>query len=274
MIPRAQITAWRASAPWPLDGQVEQDLVLSRALTATFARQSLRQALAFRGGTALHKLHFDPPGRYSEDLDLVQVEAGPIGPVLAELRDALDPWLGEPAWKQGPASAKLLYRFETTTLPVQRMRVKIEIDTREHFSVDGLQHVSFAVASPWHSAQELITTFTLEELLATKMRALFQRRKGRDLYDLWLGLTTLDPDEVHIIECLGEYLARTETAISRAEFEANMVGKLASSDFRADVIPLLRDPAGYDVDDAALLVHDRLIARLPDGPWKALGREK
>jgi hypothetical protein len=71
VIPRAQVTAWRASAPWPLDEQVEQDLILSRALTAIFARPSLRQALAFRGGTALHKLHFDPPGRYSEDLDLV-----------------------------------------------------------------------------------------------------------------------------------------------------------------------------------------------------------
>lgn len=150
------------------------------------------------------------------------------------------------------------------------MRVKIEINTREHFSVDGLQQVPFAVASRWHLADELITTFTLEELLATKMRALFQRRKGRDLYDLWLGLTTLDPDEAHIVDCLGEYLARTEISISRAEFEGNMVGKLASSDFRADVTPLLRDPAGYDVDAAASLVHDSLIARLPGEPWKGL----
>ncbi|MFA5844810.1 MAG: nucleotidyl transferase AbiEii/AbiGii toxin family protein [Coriobacteriia bacterium] len=270
MIPRAQITAWRASAPWPQDEQVEQDLILSRALTAIFGRPSLRHALAFRGGTALHKLHFDPPGRYSEDLDLVQVEAGPIGPVLGELREALDPWLGAPNWEQRPDSAKLLYRFETTALPVQRMRVKVEINTREHFSVDGLQHMPFAVSSPWHSADELVTTFTLEEMLATKMRALFQRRKGRDLYDLWLGLTTLDLNEAHIMECLGEYLARMETSISRAEFEANMVGKLASSDFRVDVIPLLRDPAGYDVDAAASLVHDQLIARLPGEPWKGL----
>lgn len=274
MIPRAQITAWRSQAPWSQDEQVEQDLILSRALTAIFGRPFLRQALAFRGGTALHKLHFDPPGRYSEDLDLVQVEAGPIGPVLAELREALDPWLGVPAWEQRSDSAKLLYRFETTTLPVQRMRVKVEIDTREHFSVDGLQHVPFIVESRWHSADELITTFTLEELLATKMRALFQRRKGRDLYDLWLGLTTLDPDEAHIVDCLGQYLARTDTSVSRAEFEANMVRKLASSDFRADVIPLLRDAAGYDVDVAALLVHDYLVARLPGEPWKALGREE
>jgi len=53
-----------------------------------------------------------------------------------------------------------------------------------------------------------------------------------------------------------------------------MVGKLASPDFRTDVIPLLRDPTGYDVDSAASLVHNRLITRLPGEPWKALGREK
>jgi predicted nucleotidyltransferase component of viral defense system len=240
-------------------------------LTVIFSRPSLREALAFRGGTALHKLHFDPAGRYSEDLDLVQVEAGPIGPVLADLREVLDPWLGEPAWRRGPASVKLLYRFETTPLPTRWMRVKIEINTREHFSVDGLQRVPFRVASPWHSADEPITTFTPEELLATKMRALFQRRKGRDLHDLWLGLTTLSPDEEHIVECLGEYLERGGLSVSRAEFEANMAGKLASGDFRTDVAPLLRDPAGYDIDAAAMLVHDRLIARLPGEPWKGVG---
>ena len=271
MIPRAHITAWRARAPWPLDEQVEQDLILSRGIAEVFARPSLQQALAFRGGTALHKLHFDPPGRYSEDLDFVQIEPGPIGPVLAELREALDPWLGVPAWKQGPASAKLIYRFETTSLPVQSMRVKVEINTREHFAVDGLQHVPFGVRSPWHTADVPVTTFTFEELLATKMRALYQRRKGRDLYDLWLGLTTLDPDEAHVVECLSEYLARGETSISRAEFEENMAAKLAFPDFRAEVLPLLRDPTGYEVDVAAELVHDRLIARLPGEPWKGLG---
>ena len=268
MIPRASITAWRAQAPWAGDEQVEQDLVLSRALTEIFARPRLQQALAFRGGTALHKLYFNPPGRYSEDLDFVQVEPGPIGHELSELREALDHWLGEPAWKQGPESAKLLYRFETTVLPVRPMRVKIEINTREHFSVDGLQRVPFSVKNPWHTSDGLVTTFTAEELLATKMRALFQRRKGRDLYDLWLALTTLAIDEAHIVECLREYLVRAGTRISRAEFEENMAAKLRSPDFRADVVPLLRDSAGYTVDSAAALVHDRLIVRLPGEPWK------
>lgn len=181
MIPRAFITAWRSQAPWPLDSQVEQDLVLSRALAEIFSRPVLANGLAFRGGTALHKLHFDPPGRYSEDLDFVQVEPGPIGPLLDELRTVLDSWLDEPRRALSGESVKLLYRFETTALPVERMRVKIEINTREHFSVHGLIRTPLQVANPWYESKAEITSFGLEELLATKMRALYQRKKGRDL---------------------------------------------------------------------------------------------
>ena len=82
MIPQADIIAWRRVAPWPDDAMVEQDLVLSRALVEIFSDAALAHGLALRGGTALHKLVLAPPSRYSEDLDFVQVEAGPIGAVL------------------------------------------------------------------------------------------------------------------------------------------------------------------------------------------------
>lgn len=72
MIPRAAITAWCPSAPWATDAQVEQDLVLSRAVVEIFSEPTLASALVFRGGTALHKLFLTPAARYSEDIDLVQ----------------------------------------------------------------------------------------------------------------------------------------------------------------------------------------------------------
>jgi predicted nucleotidyltransferase component of viral defense system len=76
VIPRDYITSWRAKVPWVQDFQVEQDLVISRALVEIYSKRDLSAALAFRGGTALHKLHMKPPARYSEDIDLVQVRAG------------------------------------------------------------------------------------------------------------------------------------------------------------------------------------------------------
>lgn len=139
MIPRAHVTGWRSKAPWPSDAQVEQDLVLSRALIELFANAEVARTMAFRGGTALHKLFLPHPGRYSEDLDLVQVSPGPIGPVLDAVRLVLDPWLGAPARKQSADGVTLAYRFESSGLPTQPMRLKIEINTREHGSEQGLQ---------------------------------------------------------------------------------------------------------------------------------------
>src|SRR5271170_7588516 len=97
MIPQANITAWRASAPWPDDAQVEQDLVLSRAVVELFSTPDLADAIALRGGTSLNKLFIDPPARYSEDIDLVQTKPGKIGPILDAIRDKLDSWLGKPS---------------------------------------------------------------------------------------------------------------------------------------------------------------------------------
>lgn len=86
MIPADFIAEWRAHARWSTDEQVEQDLALSRALVEIFADAELAASVSLRGGTALHKLHFVPARRYSEDIDLVQMQAGPIGATIDRIR--------------------------------------------------------------------------------------------------------------------------------------------------------------------------------------------
>ena len=142
MIPRDYITEWREQAPWVDDAQVEQDLVISRALIDIFSHETLRHALAFRCGTALFKLHL-PPARYSEDIDLVQAKAEPIGPVMSEIRKILDPWLGEPKRKQGRGRVTITYRFQSESVPATPLKLKIEINTREHFSVKEITSKTF-----------------------------------------------------------------------------------------------------------------------------------
>ncbi len=270
MIPRAHVTAWRASAPWPTDAQVEQDLVLSRALVEMFSNAAVARAVAFRGGTALHKIFLGSPGRYSEDIDLVQVDAGAIGPAVDAIRAVLDPWLDKPGRKQGHGRVTLLYRFESTSRPVQPMRLKVEINTREHFSVLGHHRRGFTVDNPWFSGSADIHTYQPEELLATKLRALYQRKKGRDLYDLWLALTSLALDDGQLVACFERYLEESDTRISRAEFEANLTAKLQTPAFLDDIAPLLPTGAQYDVVGAAVLVHERLIAKIRGEPWKGV----
>ena len=99
MIPRDYITEWRQHAPWISDAQVEQDLVISRALVEIYSCAELKDSFAFRGGTALYKLHL-PAVRYSEDIDLVQIKAEPAGPVGTQSkRSSIPGWGSRPTTK-------------------------------------------------------------------------------------------------------------------------------------------------------------------------------
>lgn len=180
MIPRAHITAWRAHAPWSTDAQVEQDLIISRAIVEVFSDPVLSGGVAFRGGTALHKLYLTPSTRYSEDIDLVQVEGGPIGDIMKALRQRLDPWLGAPKRKQSEGRMTMIYRFDSETPPITPLRLKVEVNTREHFSFFGFARKHFAIDSPWFQGSAELLTYELEELLATKLRALYQPSYDRD----------------------------------------------------------------------------------------------
>lgn len=240
---------------------VEQDLIISRCLVGLFGHPTLSGRLVFRGGTAIHKLFLSSPRRYSEDIDLVQIEAGPIGPVFDALRNVLTPLLGKPRRKQGPGVVTLTYRMASEIPPVMPMRLKVEINSREHFAVRGVRKRRFALASPWFTGACDIPTFDVHEMMATKLRALYQRRKGRDLFDLWLGLTEMGADGRQVVETFQKYMAFEGHTVSHAEFVANLEAKRLHPGFRADLGDLL--PVGFEYDDSdGFAVVEREIV-----PW-------
>jgi predicted nucleotidyltransferase component of viral defense system len=271
VIPRDFITEWRPHAPWVENLQVEQDLVISRALVELFTHPLIARSLAFRGGTALYKLHLHPPARYSEDIDLVQIAAAPIGPVLSAVRAVLDPWLGNAQWKQTAGRATLIYRFNSEDEPPYRLKLKVEINTREHFSVYGLRAASFTVTSRWFTGTASIATYQLDELLGTKLRALYQRKKGRDLFDLALPLKQGSVAPERIVEAFLRYMESEGEQVTRAVFEQNLAGKRADPVFAGDITPLLAHGHSWDMDSGIRTVLEALIARLPGEPWKGVG---
>lgn len=97
MIPQYSIQEWHEQVPWNTDTMVEQDLIICRALISIFSDEFLASQLAFRGGTALHKLYLQPQPRYSEDIDLVQITPGPIKPIMFRLGKS---WTGCPTGVQ------------------------------------------------------------------------------------------------------------------------------------------------------------------------------
>jgi len=271
MIPKAFITEWRAHAPWREDAQVEQDFVITRALVELYRVEEIALRLAFRGGTALYKLHLHPAARYSEDIDLVQVKAGPIGETLDVVRGVLDPWLGTPKRKLKEGRVNLEYRFDSEDSPPQKMRLKLETNTREHFTELGLVRTPVAIDSRWFSGVAAVTTFDVNELLGTKLRALYQRKKGRDLFDLWFALRHDIVDADSVLRCFDRYMREGGHAVTRAQFEANLHEKASDHDFRDDILPLLRPDIAWDFDEACAEVGRRIIALLPGDPWRGEG---
>ena len=268
MIPRDYVTEWRAAAPWVEDAQVEQDLVISRALVEMFSHPLLARSLAFRGGTALYKLYLSPAPRYSEDIDLVQMEAGPAGPVMDAIQATLNPWLGKPRWKQTRGRVTFRYSFESGGAPPVKMRLKVEINTREHVAVLGYTTRSFSVQSRWFERTTRIPTFELDELLATKLRALYQRKKGRDLFDLVVALGDGRCDPQRIVQTFRSYMKAEGSPITRAMFEQNLDGKLSDPDFGSDMSGLLAVGHEWDVIAAAGVVAEKLLSRLPGQAWQ------
>jgi len=262
VIPKADIVAWHQFVPWVTDAQVEQDLIISRALVAIFQSSFLAERLAFRGGTALHKFYFDIPRRYSEDIDLVQIIPAPIGQVIDTLQELLNGFLGAPRRKQTEQSVILTYRMEPEGPPVVRMRLKVEINTREHFAVEGYRKQPFAVQSRWFQGRCEITTYVLEEMLATKLRALYQRRKGRDLFDLWLGITEGKADAGKVIQIFKHYMENEGQTIDSIRYEKNLQEKMRHKGFLSDLNPLLPADATYNIQEAYAFIKNEIVDKL------------
>lgn len=215
----------------------------------------LGQELALRGGAGLHKLLLPEPLRYVEDLDYARTTRGPIGPILDAIREIA-------------GDLALHVNTDVGTLPRVRlrghpesgsgpMRMRIEIDTYETTPARPHRRLAYRVDSPWWSGRADVLTFQPEELVAAKLRTLLRRERGRDLFDVWVGLTRLGLDPGDVRECFapdgpdGDTVRRARRMLERRPGDAG---------FRADVLPLLVDPlVDYDIDAAATLVLDMLL---------------
>lgn len=263
MIPRPFIAKWQQHAPWKEFAQVEQDLIISRTLVEIFSDEFLRKNLAFRGGTALHKLYLHPAARYSEDIDLVQIKPGPIKPIMERIGEVVSFFEETRTTQVRGHGAKAVYRF-TSEYEEIRMRLKLEINCKEHFNILDWVDFPFEVASEWFSGKAEIKTYNINELLGTKLRALYQRSKGRDLFDLNYSRQNLVLDYEKIITCFKEYTSFTtgKRLPSKNEFLLNIEEKEVSAEFIGDMEALLRPEIKYNQSDAFNWLKTEIIERI------------
>jgi len=260
MIAQPYLEEWRTQTNWRTNEQVEQDLIISRAIVEIFSDDLLSNSLAFRGGTALHKLYVTPQVRYSEDIDLVQIKSEPINPIFKRIREKLS-FLGtKRTVKQNIHNNTMIYRFDTEIPPVVNMRLKVEINTREHLNILGLKEIPFEVNNTWFSRKCNVTGYPTEELLSTKLNALYSRKKGRDLFDLYWALTYLDFDIEKLLHCSKIHYENAGLKPPTAkQFIRNMEEKLGDTDFANDIFTVLKPNVEYNNLEAWELVRKKLI---------------
>ena len=264
MIPQAYITEWSNNVPWQTNEQVEQDLVICRTLVEIFSDDFLSSSLAFRGGTALHKLFLQPQPRYSEGIDLVQIRPEPIKETIQRLQKRLSFIDKNSVVDPRKHNNTLKFRFESEFPPVFPLKIKVEINCREHFTVLGYQKFPFEVKSSWFTGSCNITTYRLEELLGTKLRALYQRRKGRDLYDMYKALIQVpELDKQAILQCYQSYMEFVVSQLpTKKQFIQNMEAKMQDAEFLGDTAALIRPDEKYNQQEAFELVRTEIIERL------------
>lgn len=280
MIPitRQDILAHQAVVPWAAPYQVEQDLLLCRAMVALFEDAFLSRQIAMRGGTLLHKVHLAPTSRYSEDIDLVVVGDRPEDHVRRAIRRVLKDVLGNPkasVWDtlvlalrnavQPSRVLRMTYSLPSIIEPGRALGIVVEANVTERTPYRAVVEMPFGFPFRGGIIQARIKGYDIHEMLGTKMRAMFQRKRGRDLFDLYWALTKSSQpvDPAAIIESFQHYLQQEGTTAGRAEFIAILDGHLKDRGFCSDMEPLLRAGAHYDPQVAGDYIKANLLSRLP-----------
>ena len=177
----------------PAQYQVEQDLLLCQAMVALFEDAFLSSQVAMRGGTLLHKVHLAPPARYSEDIDLVVVGTRPAEHIRRAIRRVLTDVLGAPkasVWDtlklairntvKPSRVLRMTYSARSIIEPGRTLEIVVEANVTERKPHRSVVEMPFSFPFRDKFIQTRVKAFDIHEMLGTKMRAMLQRKRGRD----------------------------------------------------------------------------------------------
>ena len=118
----------------------------------------------------------------------------------------------------------------------------------------------FSVNTGWFKGSCNISTYHLEEMIGTKIRALYQRRKGRDLYDLYKALTLANLNIEQVLTCYHEYMKFVvDNPPTQKQYLQNMELKMKDNEFLGDTKVLLRPDESYYSEKAWETIKKELI---------------
>lgn len=181
-------------------GIIEKDYVLSKALMSLVGIDGFRNALVFKGGTALKKCYYSD-WRFSEDLDFTS-KAVLKKPDIMSIFEAATAQAGKVfgvplrviEYSQYPrtrgpilsAQLKIGYDGPLRKSSGQKNNIRVDIAFDEKIEMTPANRPLFRA---YHDdADTNVSVYALEEIVAEKLRSILQRGKSRDYYDVWLLL--------------------------------------------------------------------------------------
>jgi predicted nucleotidyltransferase component of viral defense system len=197
MIPQSEILA--ESARWGIQQQVvEKDYALGWLLAGIAQHPDLKDSWIFKGGTCLRKCYYET-FRFSEDLDFTVIQGGPYDPKhLTDIFQEISAWsiqqvgikleVDESSFrstrnKRGKPTLQAKIGFVGPQAKPTVPKVKIDITNDELLARSPVYKKIFHSYSDWPGSFE-VSAYSLEELAAEKIRALYERCRPRDLYDV------------------------------------------------------------------------------------------
>ena len=229
----------------------ELDYRLVKSLEAMYRDDFLSKRLCMKDGTAINKLYLGETSRLSVDLDFNHL--GSKEEVLRERRDVRER-IVELLKKQDDSydihserryeQTRIKARYKTAAGPMRSF--KIEISHVERFPI--VSPVMKQVKTPDGLAD--VITYTLEELAATKLRALLERFKGRDIYDLYF-ISQLKPDPTVTRKMFLYYFYRSCKVFNPKVHYKNLVKRYESGNYIDDVSAFVKPAVTFDLARAA-----------------------
>jgi len=181
-------------------GIVEKNYVLSKALMALSQNKDFQESFIFKGGTALKKCYY-PQWRFSEDIDLtatIKMKPKDIKSIFQQSVEHEAELFGVPMrimeYSQYPktgndlvtAQLKLAYDGPLRKASGQKNNIRVDISLDENIYKDPIKK---AIIKNYNDDIDAsILTYSLEEIIAEKLRSILQRGKSRDYYDIWILL--------------------------------------------------------------------------------------
>ena len=189
MISQEGLDHWNNVVAWDINIEVEQDLVLACFIVEAANDPLLSQAVVLKGGTCLNKIWLDHPWRYSEDLDYQLAHDSDIKEITKALQRIGDGFGFSRINHDSNVWLAHVFMVDQS-LEGDRLRIKVDVEKKPLHLEASVSQKEFQVDNPWFRGNASVLSISSQEILASKVIAIYQRRQPRDLFDIWAALRT------------------------------------------------------------------------------------